>query len=77
MGSDTPGMKHHVHFASDRNLGKDVVVPSRFTQKGRTFAMTEGEELTQHKSARRDRALRVHRFVRHRLVQMNSNKAKD
>jgi hypothetical protein len=44
---------------------------------GRTFAMTEGEELTQHKSARRDRALRVHRFVRHRLVQMNSNKAKD
>jgi hypothetical protein len=29
----------------------------------RTGAMTEGEELTQRKSARRDRALRVHRFV--------------
>ena len=28
-----------------------------------TTAMTEGEELTQHKSARRDRALRVHRIV--------------
>ena len=54
-------MMHQVHFEDDRNLGRHVLVSSRFTQKDERGG--QPERLTLRKSKAVDRGLRVHGFV--------------